>query len=235
MTLAVTPGSGATMLTDDTASSGNKVPVSKIMLGAAGANEGYGGSANPFPANISQVGGTAIDTNTLSVPTVIGGMVVYSTAFTRPANTTAYVAGQLVATSTTAATVNTAIGSGTYTIAAARSIGVVTAASRCWLKKSGTSLSNAIFRVHAYNSAPTVSNGDGGNWITGSTGYLGYFDITCTQAFTDGAIGVGTPGIGSLITFAPIISTANLIFLIEARAAYTPVSGETWTIGLEIN
>lgn len=158
-----------------------------------------------------------------------GGQVVIGSTVTRPANTTAYVVGQLVAN-------NTVAGSVTYpTIAAARGTNLVSVATRCILKKTGTSLPNAIFRVHFYNAQPTVSNGDGATWLTGSANYLGFFDVTCTQAFTDAAIGVGIPGSGSMMTFTPASGTSNLYFLIEARAAYTPISGEVFTVSLEVN
>jgi hypothetical protein len=167
-------------------------------------------------------GGTAL-------PLVNGGKVVTGGTVTRPADTTAYAAGDLVANSTTA-------GSVTYpAIAAARGTDIVSVATRCLFKKTGTSLTNAIFRVHFYNAQPSVSNGDNGAWLTGSANYLGFFDITCTQVFTDAAMGVGTVGNGAMMTFAPASGTSNLYFLIEARAAYTPISGEVFTVSLEVN
>jgi hypothetical protein len=173
---------------------------------------------------------TPAGTNSIGAVTT-GGHVVSGTTITRPADTTAYTAGDLVASSTTAATVNGA----PTTIAAARGADIVSVATRCILKKTGTGLPNAIFRVHFYNAATTVSNGDNGTWLTTSANYLGFFDITCTQVFTDAAIGVGTPGSGSMMTFTPASGTSNLYFLIEARAAYTPISGEVFTVSLEVN
>jgi len=196
----------------------------------APATSGNQATANTSLSTIATAVQAAIPAGTNTIGAITnGGQVVTGSTITRPANTTAYVAGYLVANSTTA-------GSVTYpTIAAARGTNIVSVATRCILKKTGTSLTNAIFRVHFYNAQPSVSNGDGAAWLTGSSNYLGFFDVTCTQVFTDAAMGVGIPGSGSMMTFTPASSSANLYFLIEARAAYTPVSGEVFTVSLEVN
>ena len=200
------------------------LPAGTNIMGKMGIDQTTPGTTNGVQVNAALPAGT----NSIGAVTN-GGLVVAGGTVTRPANTTAYAAGQLVANSTTA-------GSVTYpTIAAARGTNIVSVATRSMLKKTGTSLTNAIFRVHFYNAQPTVSNGDGAAWLTGSSNYLGFFDITCTQAFSDAAIGVGIPGSGSMMTFAPTTGTANLYFLIEARAAYTPISGEVFTVSLEVN
>jgi hypothetical protein len=57
-------------------------------------------------------------------------------------------------------------------------------------------------------------------------------DVTMDKAFTDGAAGNGAPAIGSEINFK--LPSGLVVFaLLEARAAYTPVSEETFTVEVE--
>ena len=126
-----------------------------------------------------------------------------SASFTRPANTTAYVSGQLLANSVTAGSV--AAMQHTCQIS-----NIVTGAKgtfhivRAVLKKSTTATSNAAFRIHFWGSDPAAStgvvNGDGATMqIKSGATYLGYVDIPSVLAiFSDGAIGVGQPSNGPL-------------------------------------
>lgn len=154
--------------------------------------------------------------------------VTPSNFFNRPANTTAYASGQLVANSTTAGSVTP------LSWPVARVAGGSGMIRRARLAKSGTSLTNAQFRLHLYTTAPTCANGDGGNWSTDqSANYLGSLDFNLSQAFTDGAAGNAAPNTGSEINFA-LASGQTIYGLIEARGAYTPASAETFTVTLEV-
>jgi hypothetical protein len=152
-----------------------------------------------------------------------------STTVTRPANTTAYVVGQLVANSTTAGSVTalqftaSRLAAGSATIRRGR------------LSKTSTSTTNAAFRLHLFSASPLApTNGDGGAFVpVGAANYLGALDVTSMIACTDGAAGNGAPLIGSDITFA--LSSGTTIYgLLEARGAYTPTSSEVFTAYLEI-
>lgn len=159
----------------------------------------------------------------------VGGLAARVTAsFNRPADTSAYVSTDLVTNSTTAGSV------APLTLQVGRESSGYPASSmlrRLKLRKSGTSLTNASFRVHLYSASPTPANGDNGAWSTDqAAGYLGAVDITMDRAFTDGAVGVGVPAAGSDIT----IDTQTIYALIEARAAYTPASGETFALTAEV-
>lgn len=152
-----------------------------------------------------------------------------SATFTRPADTTAYASGDLVANSTTAGSVVPM-----SFAAAARVAAGSFAIRRVRLRKSGTSLTNASFRVHFYSASPTPANGDNGAWSTdGVANYLGAFDVTMDRAFTDGAHGAGLPIQGSEVAVA-LASGQTVYALIEARSAYTPASGETFATTPEI-
>ncbi|WP_020472367.1 hypothetical protein [Zavarzinella formosa] len=183
-----------------------------------------------IPAGANLIGKVGIDQTTpgttnnvfLSTPRPVTGNTT-----TRPANTTAYASGQLVANSTTA-------GSVTYpTIAAAIGNDIPGTILRVGLKKSVAGSTGAIFRIRFYNSQPTVTNGDGGTYLTNTSGYLGFADVTITDVFTDSAMGYNSPYNG-VINFKPATGTQNLYYLIEARAAYTPGNGEVFTPILEL-
>ena len=62
------------------------------------------------------------------------------------------------------------------------------------------------------------------------SGYLGFFDITAMQAFTDGAVGFIAAG-ANVITLE---STTTVACLLEARGAYAPGNAEVFTITLEV-
>lgn len=161
------------------------------------------------------------------------GFVRLSANFTRPANTTAYAAGKLVANSTTAGSVTPLA----FT-SATRAAGDAIRIERVRILTSSNSLTTASFIVHFFEASPTVSVGDGTAFdssgtlsTTGSANYVGPVPVTLTMAGSDGANGVGTPAVGTGITLQP--STTTFYALIEANSAYTPTSGETITVVVE--
>jgi hypothetical protein len=138
-----------------------------------------------------------------------------SASFTRPADTTAYASGDLVANNVTAGSVVP------MSLTPPQRTGNV---KRVTIKKSGTSVTNASFRLHLYDSSPTPVNGDNGAWSTTVAAYLGSVDVTVDKAFTDGAVGVGTCDFN--------LAGTSLFALLEARGAYTPASAEVFTVTL---
>lgn len=164
-------------------------------------------------------GGTAgAPSYTSAAPLIVTGSTI-----TRPANTTAYAFGGLVANSTVAGSVVP----GSFVVArATNQTGNLLSVQ---LNVSSTVLTNGQFRIHFYSASPTVSNGDGAAWITPSSGDLGSMDVTVDRVMTDGAIGFGGPSFGNAIAFTPAAGTSTIYYLIEARAAYTPISSETLT------
>jgi hypothetical protein len=157
------------------------------------------------------------------------GLTTRPTAtFNRPADTTAYASGDLVANSATAGSVVPM----QFTVArVAAGSGMI---RRLRIRKTGTSVTSALFRLHLYNVSPTPSNGDNGAWLTDqSAEYVGSLDVTLDKAFTDGATGNGLPTIGYEINFK--LSSGTVLYgLLEARGAYTPASGETFLVELEV-
>jgi hypothetical protein len=152
-----------------------------------------------------------------------------SVTFTRPADTTAYAANDLVANSVTAGSVSPP--SLTVSVAAAAAVVI----RRVRLKKSTTSATNATFRIHLFAvTAPTVTNGDNGAFAvaTGSANYLGNFIIGAMVSLGDGCVGFGVPSVGGEIGLK--LASGTVVYaLLEALAAYTPGNAETFTITLE--
>lgn len=155
-----------------------------------------------------------------------------SATIARPADTTPYTSGDLVANSVTAGSVTNL----QFTTLARISggSGVIVGAQ---IQKSTNSVTNAAFRLHLFNTAPTyTSNGDNTAMTTvvvaSAKGYLGYIDISAMVGFSDVAWGSGAPdnSRGGI----PYVATAQIIYgLLEARGAYTPGNAEVFTITLD--
>jgi len=134
--------------------------------------------------------------------------------FTRPADTTAYAAADLVANSTTAGNavpLKFGIGGGGFAIRAFH------------LEKTDeTDVANADFTVRFYTEEPTPANGDNGALSTDYSGYIGSIDLGAMTAYTDvAAVEAQNQGI-----FGYANTRGELWALIEANAAYIPASGE---------
>lgn len=163
-----------------------------------------------------------------------GFLAVPSATITRPADTSAYASGDLVANNTTASLVVPLIFTGFHRF----SSGGTGLLRGCSVSFNDTVTTNAQFRVHWWtrktpglpNEYPTFANGDNGAFSANEVAqYLGRVDVTVDQAFTDGAWGAGLPLIGTERPF-DLGGGNKLIAAIEARAAYTPTSGEIFTV-----
>jgi len=157
-----------------------------------------------------------------------GAVTLASASFTRPADTTAYGVGDLVANSTTAGSV---VAMSLAGMAQRAGGGGKIVGAR--LRKSGTGTTNAAFRVHLFSAAPaTITNGDNGAFLpSGVADYIGALDVTIDRAFTDGAFGRGMALTGNFLDYVTGAST-TLYALLEARGAYTPISAEVFTLTL---
>jgi hypothetical protein len=233
-------------------SGGTGVPVST----ADGANVTLGAKADPFNCStdttaVSAIAAVKCSNSKLeavrallaSTLNVGGNATVQGGSFTRPANTTAYAANQLYANSTTAGSVLP------ISAAACRVNGGHGAILAASLSISNPLASGSSFRLHIFKgttSSPFVTTavGDGGTW-TGNVALVGAIergtiDINLTDKGSDGAKGWGTRNVGStanaggMIPFDCNAGVQNLYVLIETLGAYTPTSGETATVALEV-
>ena len=161
-------------------------------------------------------------------------IIVRSVAFTRPSDTTAYTANDLVGTSTSV----TAGNSPELADVSAQPLEAFRF-DRVRIYKSNKSLTNASFRVHFFNAQPTWDVGDNGAGgaitalaVTDMANHIGYVDITMDRASnTAGAYGQANPASGA-ITGQPASGT-SLYCAVQATAAYTPVSAEVFTVVAE--
>lgn len=216
---ALLVGSGGTPI-----SGGSPLPVTTTQLPAALGQTTMAASAS-----------VTIASNQSNVPVISNNSeVCLQASFTRPADTTAYTAGDLVANNVTAGSVVPL----TFTNAV-RTAGDCVRIERVRVQKSGTSLTNATFRVHLFEASPTPTVGDNGAY--NSSGVLstnnvlnmaGTFPVTVMWSGSDGASGVGLPATGSGVTASPTTGTSLFAFL-EVTGAYTPTSGETFYVTLE--
>jgi len=203
------PASGVSALTDDCGAG----HAQRVKIDAGGVDGSFtdASASNPFP--------------------VKAGVTVRASAnFTRPADTTAYAAGDLVANSTTAGSVAPMSFAGIV-----RQAGGGGLVRRAKLRKSTTTLTNASFRIHLFSATQTSAGGDNAALnLPGVADYLGSFDVTMDRAFNDGALGIGLPTVGDSIAL-DIPSTGTTIYaFLEARAAYTPGNAEVFTLELEV-
>lgn len=150
-----------------------------------------------------------------------------NTTFTRPADTTAYTANDLVANSTTAGSVVPM----TFNIPGGRNARIY----RAYIKFNSSTNTNAKFNLHLYTATPTPTNGDNGVWLTTESGWVGSIAIDCTTAaFSDNGKGNGAYVSNSVFVPLYIQGTFNqqIYGLLQATAAYTPTSAEVFTVGL---
>jgi hypothetical protein len=159
-------------------------------------------------------------------------IAVSAPTFTRPGDTTAYAAGDLVANSVTAASVVALV----FNLPP-RKLRI----AGCRLRKSdGTDVANASFRLHLFSAVPTfATNGDNsamsGN-TTGAANYLMSLYIG-NMVGLDDAVGDGIPASNNLWRdILPLqwdSGAAQTIYgVLEAMAAYAPASAETFTVTL---
>lgn len=147
--------------------------------------------------------------------------------FTRPADTTAYTANDLVANSVTAGSVVPML----FTVPGGRNLKIF----RAGIKFNSAVVTNGKFKLHLYLTSPTCTNGDNGAWLTTESGYQDNIAIDCTgNVFSDNSKGFGTYVNTSVEV--PMLCQTNinqqLYGLLQATAAYTPISGEIFTVNL---
>lgn len=152
-------------------------------------------------------------------------------SFTRPADTTQYASGDIVANSTTAASITPL----SFAVGAVGASGIIRAVR---LYKSATGVTAASFRVHLFTASPgTPTNGDNGAY--GIASVADYLDTVAVD-LSSGAQAGGTTGVSKrsaaiAIGFKLPVISDKLYSLIDVQGTYTPASGETFRVTLEID
>jgi hypothetical protein len=148
-----------------------------------------------------------------------------SSPLTRPADTTAYAANDLIASNTTAGSV--VVPSFTAMRVAA---GGASIAKLRLLSNHTANLGSVGVKVRLWSAAPTYTNGDNGAYAvaTGAAGHLGTFTGTFEQ-FGDGASAALVPDAGSFDSIK--LAAGQLIYWdLQTTTAFTPQSGKTFTL-----
>lgn len=218
----ITPGSGKTISADDVGA-GLLVQRVKVQYGADG---------------------SATDVSTLSPLPITGpsGLSnrVFSAAFstlTRPANTTAYAAGDSISDNATAGSV-TAL-SATLSDTNDDPIFI----SEILISSTDTGLAGKKIRAYLFNSDPTSSTGVGGGdnaaYSQKKAGYVGSFMGWMETGFSDGTVGRLVPTFnetnntqaGGFIVTKPTSGAKTLYIQYQAVEAFTPSANSTTIIG----
>lgn len=150
-----------------------------------------------------------------------------TSTLTRPADTTAYSALDLVASSTTAGSV------------VVPSFSVPTGGQgvlqRLVLATNATTgFDSSQFTVRLWRAAPTYTNGDNGAYAvaTGAANHIASFTCYLSQ-YGDGAVGGCSINSGNL-TAIKLASGTSVYWDIQSQGAYTPISGQTFTLTAEV-
>jgi hypothetical protein len=176
---------------------------------------------------------STIATNTATGMRVQAGATkVVGVQFTRPANTTAYAAGQAICTSTSTDCPGLVF-AGASRVASGGGI-----ISGVQLIKSTTSTTNASFTVEIYQAAPTLTG------IKDASTYSPTFADTTSGAFRGAATCTSPTVNGDNAAYQCTLANANgtlgydadassqIYAVIQANAAYTPGNGEKFQVNL---
>lgn len=178
-------------------------------LSASETEAPYVGSDNPLPVAAGRV------------------VVVTAPTMTRPADTTAYTTGDLVANSTTAGSVvplEFDVGGGSGMV---RKIRIRT-------NRTSGGTTNAVFRVFLFRTAPTVAGGDNAAFNpANAANFIDAMDVVLNEQFSDGAANSSNGAAGEINYSLPSGST-KLFGLVRAGAGYTPASAEQISVALEV-
>lgn len=154
-----------------------------------------------------------------------------SGTLTRPADTSAYAQNDLIASSTTAASVSVPY------VNAARATENSGTIIRGRLYTNATSGWSTTFAVNLWKTAPTYTNGDNGVYAvaTGAAGFLGAMPFTLTQV-ADGAYGAAAPNVGNGIVFGLPTNQRPIYWDLQytGAASLTPIASQTFTLELEV-
>ena len=162
------------------------------------------------------------------------------TTNTRPANTTAYAAGNSISNNTVAGSV-TALSA---TVSDTNDDPITL--TDILLVTTDTGAAGKRIRAYVYNSDPTantgVGAGDGAAFANKHAGYIGSFSGMLETGFSDGAVGRLVPTFndsaasptpnapaGGLIVVKPVLGAKTLFIQLQAVDSFTPVSASTWT------
>lgn len=250
-TIAITPGTGATIATTTDGSSNNlshgvtcdqSAGASCQSVKAASTAAVAGDQAAVVaisPNNTVGVTGTFWQTtqpvSIAAAPVASGDIIVTpSSSFTRPANTTVYTVNTVVANSTTAGSV--VFPSWTVTRANAGN-SYVRRAVMVTTNHTLATAGNFVLYLFTGTVAPTTAAGDDVAFSAAVTLVNEFcaIPITLTEKGSDDSIGRGAPDIGSECNFVAGAGVSTIWGLLTVTSAYTPISAEVEKLILEVH
>jgi hypothetical protein len=169
-----------------------------------------------------------------AVPTGTG-LITLTASFTRPGNTTAYAAGQLIANDTAAGNVTPLVFDASDYLEKAVSLTVN--AMRVRIPGQTTTITTGLI-LYLFNAQPVTSVGDGGALLSGgnlaTTGAAGFMGATAAATglavLTDGLVALTT----SATTPITLAQTSSTIYgLLSAAGGWTP-SAASQLINVEL-
>lgn len=228
----ITAGSGTNVAADDIASVFYQRV--KLSLGADGTAVDAVAGAGVVGTGVQRVTLASDDPAVASLASILSAtdslLLVQGGAqsFTRPANTTAYTAGDLIANSTTAGSVDpiTNAGNGTN--------GFITGGV-CGMSAS----TSCTIRVHFLKTDHAVTNGDNGALVFTSldtTNYIGYmdFDFEGTPVTAIGSSGGGVAHSASAPLSYTGLTGGNIYAFFQARTGFTPANAGTFSLRIKV-
>lgn len=214
---------GTTFFDGNVGASGTKVTAAAMPTGGVGFLGWLSAIAN-------YLAGTLTVSGTVTAAGAAGGS--FSATFTRPADTTAYTAGDVVSNSTSSTTMMTF----SNVVSANGKGGYITGARLHTDKKSIT----PRIRVHLYSdNTATVSADNAAHQyrFADISKRLGYFDLPAMTTPADTTNSTESVGqdFTQRVRFQCGASSRTVYAVLEALDAFTPASGENFTLVLNID
>lgn len=166
------------------------------------------------------------------------GFAAFFATLTRPANTTAYTAGDSISDNATAGSVTALVSANVSD----NNDDPVTL-TEILVTSTDTGLAGKKIRAYVFNSDPTASSGVGGGdnatYSQKKAGYVGSFVGTMETGFSDGTVGRLVPTFndglnspaGSFVLAHPVTSGKTFWVQYQAVDAFTPSANSTTIIG----
>lgn len=231
----ITAGTGTNIDTRTEATNGNHRQV--VVIGDPATNAGvapvdatnglavYNVQALTVASHaVTNAGTFAVQATTGVCPRLFS---VACTQLVRPANTTAYTAGDSISNNGTAGSV-TALVSGNVSDTNDAPVCL----THIELKSSDTGLAGKTVRVFVFNSDYTASSGVGGGdnaaYSQKQAGFVGAFIGTFYSGISDGAVGIAVPESGApYLEMAPVSGARTFYVNHQAVDAFTPSANST--------
>jgi len=218
-----TTNGGATAKTSDYDSGAGTDTVT--MFGLALPASGGAVAAPGDTSNGLDVDPTRLPAGEIHLGEVGGNLTMISTEFTRPADTTAYAANDSVSDSTSSTTMQALANAARVSGGS----GYITGIRITTDKKSIT----PRFRVHFFNTNGATVTNDNAAFKTAYADiskYVGYWDMPAMITGADTTNSTDSRSVDLTMRIPYTCAATTLYFLLETLDAFTPASGEKFTV-----